>query len=612
MAPSSVASLERAALRHERALAQWLRRMAHLGRAQALESAAAAHGATRRAHEAADRRRDRGTWYTPPALVEAVLNAAMPAQCARSGAICDPACGSGNFLVAAARRMRAAGRDANAIAQALGGRDLDPRAVALARVRLRTEFGGAPSLWRRSVRCGDSLAAGAWDHGSRRVRGGSGRARFTAVVGNPPFLSPVRQRTAGSRSEARALAERFNGAVRGYADTACAFLLLAAEVCAPRGRIGLVLPMSMLSTAHAGGVRAAVSARCALRACLVPPARCFGGGVPTVVPILEVAPRGPRRIRVTRVLESRAPAPIWLPARMAAKGAWGALGAALAGVPAAREPRPQVPLRDIAEGTADFRQHFYGLKGCVHETAVRQGVRGEEGNSPRVSASTRQGGRSIALPAAARRAAVVTVGSVDAARCLWGLRPVRLHGRTYTAPMADLGALRRVRGLATWPAERLVPKAIVATQTRAIEAWADEHGRALPCTPLVSIMPRRRTDLWRVVAVLLAPATAAIAWWRYAGAARTATALKLSARQILALPLPTDAAAWARGAALVRAWHARPNDAERRMAFADAMCAAYGIRSGTEREALVCWWSALVSSDGSDPPAGARSPLLDP
>src|SRR5436190_14232325 len=52
-----------------------------------------------------------GAWYTPPALVDHVLDTALePVLAARTSAeglrILDPACGDGRFLVAAGERVR--------------------------------------------------------------------------------------------------------------------------------------------------------------------------------------------------------------------------------------------------------------------------------------------------------------------------------------------------------------------------------------------------------------------------------------------------------------------------------------------------------------------------
>jgi hypothetical protein len=60
-------------------------------------------------------------------------------------------------------------------------------------------------------------------------------------------------------------------------------------------------------------------------------------------------------------------------------------------------------------------------------------------------------------------------------------------------------------------------------------------------------------ELFRVAAVLLAPPVSAWATATYAGVALTADAIKLSARQVLEIPLPTNDAAWARAAAAIAA-----------------------------------------------------------
>src|SRR5688572_29904291 len=104
-------------------------------------------------------RRSRGTYYTPPAVVEfivaetlAPLFAGKSLEEARSLRILDPACGCGAFLLGALRwlcRWHArqsgrmpTGRERLAIARRqLAGIDIDPSAVALARQALGQEAG---------------------------------------------------------------------------------------------------------------------------------------------------------------------------------------------------------------------------------------------------------------------------------------------------------------------------------------------------------------------------------------------------------------------------------------------------------------------------------------
>ena len=221
-----------------------------------IEGVAAGYEDARRAAERAGRASAAGAWYTPPDVVRSVLESALggragatsrrsgqggrPARGGRSSGVVDPACGTGHFLVAASERVGAAG---------VHGMDLDPMAVAIARVRMRVRFGRTAAHWRSAIRCGDALAAGAWD----------GR-EFAAAVGNPPFLGQLSARTARGTAEREALRRRFGGAVSRYADTASAFLLLGAEL-APRGIVAMVQPLSVLSAADSAEVRSACGDR---------------------------------------------------------------------------------------------------------------------------------------------------------------------------------------------------------------------------------------------------------------------------------------------------------------------------------------------------------------
>ena len=505
----------------------------------------------KRAAEGAGTAKRAGTWYTPAAVVGSVLDAAMAARPAAGFRSCDPSCGTGNFLSAMAARLRAVGWSASRVARAVEGMDLDPMAVAIARVRLRHEAGGMAAAWRAAIRCGDSLQADSWD----------GR-RFALVAGNPPFLGQLDAGSARSASERAALEARFGGAVTRYADIAAAFLLLGTEL-APRGTVALLQPMSTLSASDALGVRRACEDRLALVAVLLPPARSFGAAVHTCVPVMSARVARDVRIvdaegRAHRVARSRT-----------RHGAWGAALAAARGVPEPLIRRANGTLDGWMCATADFRQHYYGLKGRIIES---------RGTKP-----------------SSRRPAIVTVGAIAAARLDWGTRPVRIHGTVFRAPTVDTDAIRADRVLGPWLAARRGPKVLVATQTRAIEAWVDEQGTSLPSTPAITVTPRKAGDLWKVGAALLAPSVAAEAWWRHAGAGLSVTAIRVSASQLKELPAPGDARAWKRGAVALALWQ-RTQGAADRERFAEAMCDAYGVPTGAGRVALLAWWRASIGA----------------
>ena len=518
-----------------------------------IEAIARGYEAAKRAGEAGPGRRSTGSWYTPDEVVAHVLGDAGIASAtarrasatARRASVADPACGTGHFLVAAGDRMRDRAHAGAALAARLHGMDLDPMAVAIARARLRARFGGAASAWARSVRCGDSLAAGAWAR------------TFDAVVGNPPFLGQLSASTARGAAQNDALRARFDGVVRRYADAASAFLLLGCEL-APRGAVAMVLPVPALSAGDSRPVRIECARRRGLRSVRFLPDTAFGAAVRTCVVALGA------RTRTVRVLGSSG-SETPMPNAALADGAWGASLAAVREVPRPGIGNASGTLNAWMTATADFRQHYYALEGLVRER--RRG----------------------AVPSM-REPALVTVGAIDAASLGWGERPVKIHGRSFAAPVVRADELATHPVLGAWHRARGVPKVLVATQTRVLEAWVDPDARTLPSTPVITVVPRKGADLWRVGAALLAPPVAAEAWWRHAGAGMSTRAIRVSASQLRAMPAPGDRRAWDRGARALRDWQRSPERSAVRDRFADAMCDAYGVPGGSERARLVRWW----------------------
>jgi hypothetical protein len=187
-----------------------------------------------------------------------------------------------------------------------------------------------------------------------------------------------------------------------------------------------------------------------------------------------------------------------------------------------RGPRTTGRIGDMATATAGFRDEFYALA-----AAGREAVDGDA------------------------RPRLVTSGLVAPGRLLWGERRARIGGRTYDAPVVDPDRLDD--RVAAWAAARLVPKLLVATQTRVLEAAADPEGRYVPVTPVITVVPDDPARLDHLLAALLAPHATAWAVRHYGGTALASDAVKLSARQVLDVPLPGDAAAWDEAAAEVAA-----------------------------------------------------------
>jgi methylase of polypeptide subunit release factors len=498
-------------------------------------------------------RRARGVHFTPRPLAEALVAHALPEPTVTVPTVCDPAMGAGAFLLAAAERLLRAGHDRAAVAAALHGADVDPGAVAVARAAVTAWAGGCcPGVADRLV-VADALVdgPGAWPEGA---------APFDVVVGNPPFLSQLARATSRDPRHREVARELLDGRESGYADTAGLFLLRGVGLTRPGGRVVLLQPLSLVGARDAGPVRAALAAS-GVVSVWIGTAPGFAARVQVCAPV--VAPgTGPTVTVEARCGPDLQPAGrVELPADAAAP--WGGLVAAVAGT-------PEVAIRaagrvgDLAAATAGFRDLFYALAGAV----------AEEADAP------------DGLP-------VVTTGLIDPCALRWGTAGARLGGRAWVRPVLPPGAADAFpAGLRAWLANRRVPKLLVASQTRVLEAVADPDGRLVPCTPVVVVEPNDPADLWRLAAVLAAPPVAVLAWRTGAGAALQHDAVKLSARQVVELPLPADASAWATGAALAEEAHGLAGGRRRTVlaSLGEVMTRAYGV----DDPAVLAWWRARL------------------
>lgn len=191
-----------------------------------------------------------GEYYTPDWLAEHVLDqvgyTGDPGQ-----RLLDPACGSGTFLLAAIRRIRA--REANPQAANTVGYDLNPLAVLAARanylIALRDLLpdGGNVEI---PIRLCDSI-----------LDRPSSDAPFDYVVGNPPWIAwdnlpdAYRQATKPLWQQYGLFSLSGNEARHGGAKKDLAMLML--YVCAdrylkPGGRLGMVVTQTLFQTKGAG------------------------------------------------------------------------------------------------------------------------------------------------------------------------------------------------------------------------------------------------------------------------------------------------------------------------------------------------------------------------
>lgn len=378
------------------------------------------------------------------------------------------------------------------------------------------------ALWWWSARAGVPVVAG-----DRLVVGdalvaASGPPVGT-VVGNPPFLGQLRARTTMDTDRRRQLRRRFGAVVGPYTDPAWLFVLRAVEDVALVGRVALVQPRSVLAARDAGAVRAAIDERATLVDVVLADHGTFDADVTTCGLVLE---RTDRRTG----------------------NDWTGPLADAAGIPAVRLDGHR-RLGDLATTHAGFRDEYYGLAAAV----------AEGGRGPRL----------------------VTAGVIDPLTLLD--RPQRFAGQRWSDPRVDVGCL--TGRAARWAHLQTDPKVLVATQTRVLEAVADAEGALVGSVPVVLVRPSDPADLWRIAALLHAPAASAWLLRRSAGTALSADACRPTAALLADLPVPDDEQAWDAAAAAAR-------DASRGLADVDEVARLADRALGVDDASVHAWWAA--------------------
>ena len=157
-------------------------------------------------------------------------------------------------------------------------------------------------------------------------------------------------------------------------------------------------------------------------------------------------------------------------------------------------------LGDIASFTVDFRDQYYGLVGAVGDA---------EDGPP-----------------------LITSGLIEPGRCLWGERPVRFAKQQYSAPRVAVERLSPA--LQKWAAARLVPKILIANQTKVIEAVHDVRGEWLPSVPVITCVTDQPQ---RVLAVLSSAPANEWVHQHAAGSGLSASSVRLNPRLLASIPL---------------------------------------------------------------------------
>ncbi|MDQ3311191.1 MAG: N-6 DNA methylase [Actinomycetota bacterium] len=339
---------------------------------------------------------------------------------------------------------------------------------------------GAPPSRTVTVRCGDALGHD-WQ-----------RAHYDLVIGNPPFLSQL------ATSTSRRRVGVWGGGV--YADAAVDFLAMALELTRRHGaRLALVLPQSVLSSRDAAPVRAEIDRRARRTWSWWSPGHHFDAAVLVCALVFETTD------------SHRDLTPLLASDRDENRGSsWTGIVAAGLGIPGVPPLDASGSLGDRATLRANFRDEYYGLVPGV--------VDGGDGPP------------------------LVTCGLIDPGRLLWGARSARFARRELAEPRVTIDRLSPA--MQAWAHRKLVPKVLVASQTRVLEAVADPEGTLLPGVPVTTVTPLPLvTDdatraVWEIAAVLTSPVATVWAWHQHAGSGLSASAMRVGPRTLAELPWP--------------------------------------------------------------------------
>ncbi len=495
-------------------------------------------GAVREALLSPQARRGGGVHHTPFAVAETIVELAWPAD--EPKVVADPSTGGGVFLLAAAQRM--AGTRAEVVDRLIGC-DIDPLAVATTEAAIALWSGGvSPSPG--AIRVADFLQDDPF-------------AGLTPdlVVGNPPFLSQLRARTARGQGSRAGLSGRWPG-IGGYVDEAVLFMVAATELVSPGGTVALVQPTSALSARDASTARAMLDE-------LAPPVsfwwsreRVFSAAVDACAVVCR------RRSSERSVKRSLGcpPKPVDDCPRPSSVS-WSPLLAGMADLPEIRHNFESGDLlASLASTTAGFRDQYYGLRKAVVD---------DPGGSNRL----------------------ITAGLIDPLSNRWGEATCRYDRREWKSPCVRLERIDAE--LRHWFGQRLRPKLLVATQTRLLEVVVDPDGTMIPSTPVVVVEPDDDDMIWHLAAALCAPATSARLVTSAAGSGLSRDAVRVSATALSEVALPVPGPEWDAAATAVKALHEAGGAAghvDDLLAVAKLCDAAYG----TEDPRLSEWWAARL------------------
>ena len=194
----------------------------------------------------AENRKFDGAYFTPDKIIDAIVDLTVGR---RIGSICDPACGSGAFLVGSLKKLlqNKAGTIQEILSKYLWGIDINSQNVEHSK-RILSLFSILEGVDEKhfdiGIFQGNSLDF-SWEKTSRK------KADFDFIVGNPPYV-----RGKHLTSNLKAQIKSWSSANGGIADLYIPFFEIALSwVKNNSGRVGYITPNTYFSSINGRGVR---------------------------------------------------------------------------------------------------------------------------------------------------------------------------------------------------------------------------------------------------------------------------------------------------------------------------------------------------------------------
>lgn len=429
-------------------------------------------------------RRQSGVYFTPASLVRVIGEHGVSAALAHrtgtaeaSGAgrlceafrVCDPACGAGDFLLDAGRRIAQAfapgnPRESDELAMrrqvtkhGLFGVDIDANHVRATQLALWIWSGASKESLTDAVPnivCADALAEncdGVLEVTRRWPEG------FDVVVGNPPFANAIEEELNQAMKPMKRKRRRLFGELAGTADAAYYFVALADRIARPNGAIGMVTPRAFLSAPAARRLRERLLLTRPPAVIYAPPNPFLFAGANVFVAAL-VLRKGSQCVASREKRDDRQEPPM-RPIVLDGDNWWAPLtavrsdiGEGNAGLPAGGAGRLLFRLGERFDVFASMTTSM------AYELALY--LVDEQGMLVDVQDQTMR---------------LVTTGLIEPGECRWGRQVCRYLGKRYRRPVVPLrGDLPRVLHCRLEKVRR--PKLLVAGLCARLEAFLDGAG----------------------------------------------------------------------------------------------------------------------------------------